>query len=150
MSFYKKCTALLLAFFLMFSNIGLALNVHFCGEEKVASSLVYSNLVEEPCNHDEQYDHSEEENCSVEKFCCGSSDNHSDCCKDEYITQDSSDIITTKAFSFNVDAFVVSNNDFSFEFIEYQEDVKQEYFEYSYNSNAPPLYKLHCSLIYYA
>lgn len=151
MNFSKKCIALSLAFFLMFSNIGLALNVHFCGEEKVASQVVYSKTADEPCSHEKpHHNHTENEDCLIEKTCCGTSDDHSDCCKDEYITQDSSDVITTKAFSFNVDAFVLLDNDYSFEITEYSEDIKQEYFEYDYNSNAPPLYKLYCSLIYYA
>jgi|SRR5690606_3500661 len=150
MSFSKKCTASFLAFFLMFSNIGLALNVHFCGEEKIASSLIYSQNKEDSCDHEKTHNHSESEDFSLEKSCCGLSDSHSDCCKDEYITQDSSDVITTTAFSFITDVFVVSDNEYSFEFADYSEDIKQDYLEYSYNSNAPPLYRLYCSLIYYA
>src|SRR5690554_6569051 len=88
MSLHKKYTALLMAFFLMFSNIGLALNVHFCGDTKVASTTVYSKTIEELCSHVKQHQHPEEENCSEEKFCCGASDDHSDCCKNELIKQD--------------------------------------------------------------
>ena len=151
MSFSKKCTALLLAFFLMFSNIGLALNVHFCGEKKVASQVVYSKTADEPCNHEKpHHNHSENENCFLEKSCCSSSEDHSDCCKDEYITQDSSDIVVSKSISLNVDAFILVDNEYSFDFAEYSENIRQDYLEYSYNSNAPPFYKLYCSLIYYA
>lgn len=151
MSIHKKITALLVAFFLMFSNIGLALNMHFCGETKVASQIVYSKSNEEPCSHEKpHHNHSEGESCSLEKSCCGSSEDHSDCCKDEYITQDNSDVVVAKSLSFNVDAFILVDNEFSFEIIEYSENIKQDFFEYSYNSNAPPLYKLYCSLIYYA
>lgn len=150
MSFSKRCTALLLAFFLMFSNIGLALNVHFCGENQIASQVIYSEVTTEVCHHEKLHHHTENEDCSSEKSCCGSSDDHSDCCKDEYITQDKSDVVVLKVFSFNVDAFVPVDNEFSFEFVEYSENIKQSYFEYSYNSNAPPFYKLYCSLIYYA
>lgn len=151
MSFSTKCTALLLAFFLMFSNIGLALNVHFCGDEKIASQVVYSKATTEVCNHEKShYNHSQDDDCSLEKSCCGASEDHSDCCKDEFITQDNYDVVVTKAYSFSVDAFVPLVDSYSFEFIEYQENIKQDYFEYSYNSNAPPYYKLYCSLIYYA
>lgn len=150
MSLSKKCTALLLAFFLLFSNIGLALNMHFCGEEKIASKVVYSKTTAELCNHEKSQHTHTEENCSLEKSCCGISDDHSDCCKDEYISQDNSEVITTTVSSLNIDAFVVFDNEFVFEFAQYSEDAKQDYIEYSYNSNAPPLYKLYCSLIYYA
>ncbi|MGE4346719.1 MAG: hypothetical protein AB7D46_04805 [Flavobacteriaceae bacterium] len=151
MSFSKKCTALLLAFFLMFSNIGLALNIHFCGEKQITSQVVYSKTADEPCSHEKSHQHhSENEVCSVGKSCCGSSENHSECCKDEYISQDSPDVITTTVFSFVYDVFVVLDNEYSFEFIEYSDDVSQNYFQYCFNSNAPPFYKLYCSLIYYA
>jgi len=149
MSFSKKCTSLSLAFFLMFSNVGLALNVHFCGEQKIASSLVYANAVQELCDH-KDHNHSDGSTCEIEKSCCGSSDSHLDCCSDELITQDTSDVVVFKVFSLNLDAFVIQNFDYSFEQIEYQENCKQNFIEYSYLSNAPPLYKLYCSLIFYA
>lgn len=150
MNISKKCTVLLLAFFLMFSNIGLALNVHFCGDIKIASTVVYSKLAEEPCDHKEHHNHPSEEKCLAEGVCCDSSADHSDCCKDEFITQDNPDVVVVKAFNFDFSTFVLVENDFSFEFFEYSEDTKQDFFDYSYNSNAPPLYKLYCSFIYYA
>lgn len=151
MSFSKKCTALFLAFLLMFSNIGLALNVHFCGEKQIASQVIYTKVATDLCDHEKSnHHHTENENCSLEKSCCGSSEDHSDCCKDEYISQDNSDVITTATVSFHLDVFVISDNTCWFEFTEYSEDIKQDYFPYCFNSNAPPLYKLYCSLIYYA
>jgi len=150
MSLSKKYTALLFASFLMFSNIGLALNVHFCGEEQIASQIVYSKTTGELCNHEKSHHTHTEEDCSLGKSCCGSADDHSECCKDEYISQDNSDVITTTVFSFNIDAFVTFENELIFDFAEYSEDFKPDYPYYSYNSNAPPLYKLYCSLIYYA
>lgn len=140
-----------MAFFLMFSNIGLALNVHFCGDEKIASQVVYSKTTTEVCNHEKSHhSHSQDDDCSLKKSCCGASEDHSDCCKDEFITQDNYDVVVTKAYSFSVDVFIPLVDSYSFEFIEYQESIKQDYFEYSYNSNAPPYYKLYCSLIFYA
>ena len=135
----------------MFSNIGLALNVHFCGDEKIASQVVYSKTTTEVCNHEKSHhSHSQDDDCSLKKSCCGASEDHSDCCKDEFITQDNYDVVVTKAYSFSVDVFIPLVDSYSFEFIEYQESIKQDYFEYSYNSNAPPYYKLYCSLIFYA
>ena len=151
MSLSKKCTSVLLAFFLLFSNIGLALNVHFCGEEKITSQIVYSKTTEKPCNHEKPHHIHLEGECYLDALCCSSTpEDHSDCCKDEYISQDNSEVITSTIYSFNIDAFVVFDNELAFEFVEYSEDFKQDYLYYSYNSNAPPLYKLYCSLIYYA
>ncbi len=149
MSFSKKCTSLLLAFFLMFSNLGLALNVHFCGEQKIASTLIYASALEEPCDHS-THKHTDIGGCEIEKACCGSSASHSDCCKDEVITQDTADVVVFKVFSLHLDAFIIPTYDYCFEQLEYQENCKPNFVAYSYNSNAPPLYKLYCSLIYYA
>lgn len=139
----------MLAFFLMFSNLGLALNVHFCGEQKIASTLIYASALEELCDHSD-HKHINNGECETEKTCCGSSDSHSDCCKDEVITQDTPDVVVFKVFSLHLDAFVLPNYDYSFEQIEYPENCKPNFVAYSHQSNAPPLYKLYCCLIYYA
>ncbi len=150
MSLHKKKIALLVAFFLMFSNIGLALNVHFCGDTKVASTTVYSKTIEELCNHEKQHQHTQEESCFKEKSCCAASDDHSDCCKNELIKQDNSEVVVVKAFSFFLDAFIINDSGLKVEFYFTKKDIKQASFSYSYNANAPPLYKLYCSLVYYA
>lgn len=147
----KSLTALLFAFVLMFSNVGLALNVHFCGDEQIASKVIYAKVIEDSCTHADAHKHTQlEEICQVAQICCGDTDNHSDCCKDHTITQDNPDILITKSFSNGYDAFVLAENDYSVVFFTTSEDFRQDHFEYCFQSNAPPLYKLFCSLIYYA
>lgn len=151
MTLRKKYTALLMAFFLMFSHIGLALNVHFCGDVKIASTTVYSKLITELCRHESQpHQHSQEESCFVEKSCCTASDDHSGCCKNELIKQDNSEVVVVKSFNFSVDAFILNDSRLWVEFYEVNQDIKPTSFSYSYSANAPPLYRLYCSLIYYA
>jgi len=99
----------------MFSNIGLALDVHFCGDNIVASELVFLQKTEDFCTHkDTNHQNHSEENCTSEKSCCGISDDHSDCCKDQYITQESLDVVIVKSIS--VDIFVVAKNIYFLEF----------------------------------
>ncbi len=149
----KSLTAFLFVFILMFSNVGLALNIHFCGDEKIASTVIYSEVIEDSCGHPKTHNHvvEAEELCLDKQVCCGDTDNdHSDCCKNQTITQDNPDILIAKSFSFSYDAFVFSEYDYSVVFFTTLEDFNQDYFEYCFQSNAPPLYKLYCSLIYYA
>lgn len=147
----KSLTALMFAFILMFSNVGLALNVHFCGDEQIASKVIYAKVIEDSCVHTNTHKHIQlEEICQDAQACCDSTDNHSDCCKDQTITQDNPDILITKSFSNSYDAFVLAENDYSVVFFTTSEDSRQDHFDYCFQSNAPPLYKLFCSLIYYA
>jgi hypothetical protein len=148
----KSLTALMFAFILMFSNVGLALNVRFCGDEQIASTVIYAKVIEDSCEQTNIHKHVElEENCHKTQICCGeSTDDHSDCCKDHTITQDNPDLLNVKSFSFSYDAFVLTENDYSVVFFTTSEDSRQDHFDYCFQSNAPPLYKLYCSLIYYA
>lgn len=146
----KSLLAFLFAFVLMFSNVGLAMNVHFCGDEQIASSVIYAEAIEDSCGHSDKHTQLEEV-CHETQICCGdNTEDHSDCCKDHTITQDNPDILIAKSFSFGYDAFVLVANDYSVVFFTTLEDFKQQHFEYCFQSNAPPLYKLYCSLIYYA
>ena len=70
----KKHIALLLAFFLLISNSGLALNVHYCGEKIAAISSVFSD--EEVC----------EMPVKKEKSCCAKKEvTHKKCCSDKEV-----------------------------------------------------------------
>jgi len=145
-----KITALLLAFFLMFSNIGLALDVHFCGDNIVASELIFLQEVTDFCTHqDTEYQNHSEENCTSENSCCGQSDDHSDCCKDQYITQESSDVVIVKSIS--VDIFVVAKTIYFLEFVNFPKNNNSEIsVDKDYKFQKIPLYKRYCSLIFYA
>lgn len=148
----KSLTALLFAIILIFSNVGLALNVHFCGDDQIASTVIYAEAIEDSCGHTDNHAHTQlDEICQDVQTCCGdTTDDHSECCKDHTITQDNPDILIAKSFSFSYDAFVLVEDDYSIVFFTTLEDFNQDHFEYCFQSNAPPLYKLYCSLIYYA
>jgi len=134
----------------MFSNVGLALDVHFCGDNIVASELVFLQKTEDPCTHkDTNHQNHSEENCTSKNSCCGQSDDHSDCCKDQYITQESSDVIIVKSIS--VDVFVVAKTIYFLEFVNFPKNNNSEIsINKDYKSQKIPLYKRYCSLIFYA
>ncbi len=130
----KKCTSLFLAFLLLVSNVGLAFNVHYCGEEIASVSL--NTIVSQ----------------TTEKGCCEKIVAKKDsCCKDKVVNfQKKSDNAIIKAFSFD--------SHFSFLIQEWQTIVfssnknfkSTQTAAYFCDANAPPLFKLYSQYIFYA
>ena len=130
----NKCASLFLAFLLLVSNVGLAFNVHYCGEQIASVSL---NAIASE---------------TTEKGCCEKIVTEKDsCCKDKVVNfQKKSDHATIKAFSF----------DFHFSFVIQQ--LQKIVFSsntnfkstptaaYFFDANAPPLFKLYRQYIFYA
>jgi hypothetical protein len=130
----KKCTSFFLAFLLLVSNVGLAFNVHYCGEQIASVSL--NTIVSE----------------MTEKGCCEEIVTEKDsCCKDKVVSfQKKSDTAIIKAFSFNPQfpfliqewqTIVFSSN------TNFKNTQKAAYF---CDANAPPLFKLYSQYIFYA
>jgi hypothetical protein len=137
---YKKHIALLLAFFLLASNSGLALNVHYCGDSIAAVSTVFSK----------------EEVCEVpiveEKSCCAKvTTNHKKCCSDKEINlDDDTEKIVIKSFSLDLDSIFIFNEWQSIQFSTVVSHSYTQPFEYCCDTNAPPLYQLYSQYILYA
>jgi len=137
----KKCTALVLAFLLLVSNIGFAFNVHYCGGKIAGFSSIYT--IEEVCKTVDNND----------KTCCAKpSDDDKGCCKNKKVQlQDKSDDIIIKSFSFNPGTpFIGLSETHCYiipEFI-----IKEVILEFNYysDSNGPPLFKLYSQYILYA
>lgn len=137
---FKKHIALLLAFFLLASNSGLALNVHYCGNTIAAVSTVFSK----------------EEVCEVpvveEKACCAKIEtSHKKCCSDKEINlDDDTEKIVIKSFSLDLDSVFIFNEwqPTQFATVESYSNIQQ--FEYYCDANAPPLYQLYSQYIFYA
>lgn len=137
---FKKHIALLLAFFLLVSNSGVALNVHYCGNTIAAVSTVFSK----------------EEVCEVpvvqEKACCAKVEtNHKKCCSDKEINlDDDSEKIVIKSFSFDLDSVFVMNSWNPQFFTPKSVQVHSQVTDYYCDANAPPLYQLYSQYIFYA
>lgn len=138
--YFKKHIALLLAFFLLVSNSGLALNVHYCGDTIAAVSTVFSK----------------EEVCDLpvvqEKACCSKVEtNHKKCCSDKEINlDDDSEKIVIKSFSFDLDSvFVLKSWNPQF-FTPVVVQVHSQITDYYCDAHAPPLYQLYSQYIFYA
>ena len=135
----EKCTSLFLAFLLLVSNVGMAFNVHYCGDAIASVSSVFNT--EEPCVMDV---HPEEKSC-----CSASSENHDGCCSDETIQADFDDVVI-KQVHFDFDyVSVLPTVEFSF-YTNRVEQINEQLFDYYCDANAPPLYQLYSQFVFYA
>lgn len=129
---FRKQICLFLAFSLLVSNIGFALNVHYCGDEIASISLKsYAN---------------------PEKRCCGATaEKKSSCCKDKVIlVEKKSDNATIKYFSFQFDYNFRIEDFQAFNFTSPASFNKTAVNAYYCDAHAPPLFKLYSQYIFYA
>ena len=139
---FKKCTSLFLALLLLVSNIGLAFNVHYCGDEIASVSSVYN--VEEVCEMPE---------IPADKACCAAemAINHKKCCSDKVVDlQDKGDDILVKNFSFQIDVPFVATAWEPLVFPTVPSVKALEQTAYYCDANAPPLFKLYSQYLLYA
>ena len=131
---FRKHISVIIAFFLLVSNVGLAFNVHYCGDEIASVSLKTS-----VSSHD------------YEKDCCGVVEKKSNCCNDRIVQfQKKIDHSVLKAFS--------SDSVFTFTVEEWHPVIltpvsnfkSNQATSYYCDANAPPFFKLYHQYIFYA
>lgn len=131
---FKKHISLLLAFFLLVSNSGLAINVHYCEGKIAAVSSVFSK--EEIC----------ETPVKEEKSCCAKPDpQHKKCCSDKEVNlKNKTEKIVLKTISFDLDSVYFQNE---WNVVVFNSKPTTSYTNnvvYYCDANAPPLYQLYC------
>jgi len=122
----------------LFSSVGVALVVHYCGGEIASISSVLKD--KDNC----------EEDATSSNDCCGSNKtSHDNCCSNETLNID-------------IDDVVIKNFDFKFNFVAVLFETQKQDFnkikilnnnqslDYYCDANAPPFYKLYSQRIFYA
>ena len=134
---FKKITSLFLVTFILFSNLGLAFNVHYCHDEIASISLNFK--ADEPCDENES-------------SCCSADDNHKKCCSEKIIKADKkADNVLVKSLHFELPAFIVADHNCKFNFDQNSVSIDKEQLIENYcESNSPPFYKLYCQFVFYA
>ncbi|WP_430615041.1 HYC_CC_PP family protein [Flavobacterium sp. JP2137] len=142
----KKWISFLFLLTLLFSNVGLAVNIHYCRGQVEKTSLIYT------------HDHSDS-SCKMldhqkqEKDCCENPEikKDSDCCQDQVVSQQFTDKNFVKAFPFQFDLYLIPAPWTPLDSLVYipQEGVSTDLLFYC-DSNAPPLFKLYCQYLLYA
>ncbi|HEU4497046.1 MAG TPA: hypothetical protein VFR70_08360, partial [Flavobacterium sp.] len=137
----KKGISLVLAFFLLASNMGFAFNVHFCKGRLASVSAGYK--VEEICKAPEK---------AAKKKCCASkAASHKKCCSDKKVDlKKNTDDLAIKTFSFHTDMPCILASWVPAIFKTYCFSPKQDTSAYCCDANAPPLFKLYSQYIFYS
>ncbi|WP_396177841.1 HYC_CC_PP family protein [Flavobacterium micromati] len=130
----KKSISFFLAFLLLISNIGLAFNVHYCGD-KLASITINPVI----------------SNKQLEDCCLKNETKKEDCCKDKVVNfQKKSDNTILKVFATNFPFHFLINEKQNFVFSSLQNYILFQSTSYFCDSNAPPFFKLCNQYIFYA
>lgn len=135
---FKKHISLLLAMFLLVSNMGMAINVHYCGGEIASIAPAYLKL-------------SPVEQNSESGCCAPVSELKESCCKDKVVQfQKKSDNFVVKTFFFNT-AFAVLAPEWSPAVYSKTSNYKVNSAAYYFcEANVPPFFKLYHQYIFYA
>lgn len=130
----NKITGFILSFFILISNLGLAVNIHYCHDKVASVSLNYSTPSED------------DSDC-----CCIKKDVKKKCCSETTLkTEKKSDNFVVKSISLDLGQFVLTQQ-FDFNFKEQIFSIESQKLIENYSeSNSPPLYKLYCQLVFYA
>lgn len=131
----KYIFSIISTFVVLFSNIGLQLNLHYCGGKLDNIAVEYVGKTIEK--------HSED--------CCATTQFENSCCIDETLKQTTDETIVYQ-LSLQLPLFIVNKISDSKPntFIEPYLVVQNNYFSYHIWSNAPPLYKLYHQYLLYA
>jgi hypothetical protein len=131
---FRKHICILLTFFLLGSNLGLAFNVHYCDDKIASVSLSTASNIQE-----------------VEMNCCGEVEIASKCCKNKIIkTEIKSDQILVKSLCFDANFIPVFNEWKPFLFSSNFNFKSRDNVTYYCDANAPPLYLLYSQYTFYA
>ncbi len=139
---FKRHISFLLAISLLVSNVGFAIDVHYCGGEVASVKPIYWK------NH--------ESLLATEENCCPSevpslAEKKASCCKDKVIHfEKKQENVIIKSITFQSDfIFLIEewNPIFFTEFSNFEDSYNISYY---CDANAPPLFKLYHQYIFYA
>jgi hypothetical protein len=129
----RKHISIFLALFILVSNLGLALNVHYCKD--TLASITLSSI----------------SNSTNDSECCGAKEKQSKCCHDKIIkSENKADQVLVDHLSFNPV--------FLFSYYQWEPNIfaetvtikKADSFSYCCDANAPPLYLLYNKYTFYS
>lgn len=139
---FKKHISFLLAIFLLVSNTGFALGVHYCGGNVASVKPVFWKTSESLSKE--------------EKGCCSPkvstiTDKKDSCCKNKVVHfQKKSGKVTLNSISFQPDFVFLFEEWNPIVFTEFSNFEDSRIISYYCDANAPPLFKLYHQYIFYA
>lgn len=129
---FKKHITLWLALLILVSNVGLAINVHYCDNQIASVSFNAAKTID------------------IEEDCCGVVEKATHCCKDKVVfLQKKSDQAIVKSFYYDgVDVVLPEPITTNF-YNPYIPILQKDIAAYYCDTHAPPLFKLYSQYIFY-
>ena len=132
----KKYIIFLLAFVVFMTNISYSLTIHYCKDS--IASVALNSFVDEPCK-------------TISDSCCALESMHDSCCSDKIVkVEKKQDNFLNKSLSFVANFALIPR----LSPLEFNNNVvlfsSKENPSFYCDSNAPPIYKLNCQLVFYA
>lgn len=138
---FKKNISLFLAFFLLVSNMGFAVDVHYCGGDIASVKPVFWKTFKSQ--------NAVEESCCAQEVSTFTQKNDS-CCKDKVVSfQKKFENVTVNSISFQPDFNFLFEEWKSFVVGKFQNFENNTITSYYFNADAPPLFKLYQQYIFY-
>ena len=139
---FKKHISFLLAIFLLVSNTGFAVDVHFCGGNVASVKPIFWKNSESL--------NKEEKGCCPPKVSAFTNKIDS-CCKNKvFHFQKKSGKVTINSISFQPDFIFLFEERNPIVFAEFSNFENSRIANYYFDANAPPLFKLYHQYIFYA
>ncbi len=138
----NKHISILLTFLILASNMGFALNVHYCHDEVSSVSLAYR--IDKPCN---STDKKETKSC-----CAAAAESHKKCCKSNLVKlqDDGQKNIIVKSLQLDLSAFYAVEEWKPAPLYAERQLATEDASSFYCEAHAPPLFKLYCQYIFYA
>jgi len=140
---FNKHISILLTFLILASNMGFALNVHYCHGEVASVSFAYK--ADAPCT-------AMAKEKKETKSCCAAKENTKKCCKSHLVKlkNDKADNIIVKLLQLDLSAFYAVEEWKPVQFTADAPVITKENPSFYCEAHAPPLFKLYCQYIFYA
>lgn len=145
----QKCTSLLLALLVLFSNAGLAFNVHYCGGEIAGISSVY-HVSDSATDYQPETARGAAEQGETKSCCAPKASDSDGCCDNKIIKSEKKSDVIVKTFSFQIDAPFVIQQWNPVVFVPVSQTTIDQTADYYCDAHAPPLYQLYSQYLFYA
>jgi hypothetical protein len=139
---FNKHISILLTFLILASNMGFALNVHYCHDE--VSSVTFAYKVDAPCAAVKAKKET--------KSCCAAKESGKKCCKNHFVKlkNDKGDNVIVKSLQLDLGTFYAVEEWKPALFYGDAAVFAKETPSFYCEAHAPPLFKLYCQYIFYA
>lgn len=140
---FNKHISILLTFLILASNMGFALNVHYCHNK--VSSVTFAYKTDVPCT-------AIKVKKEIKSCCAAAKEIGKKCCKNHFVKlkNDKGDNVIVKSLQLDLSTFYAVEEWKPAQFSANTQAAAHDTPSFYCEAHAPPLFKLYCQYIFYA